>query len=102
MSRWSGQVSRAERARWSPLVESGGAMCCRCGKPIRPDPGRPGRGWEPDHWPVAREFGGTETRPAHARCNRSAGGRRGAQITNARRGVGASSRLRRDRNLRGV
>lgn len=102
MTRWSGQASRLERERWQPLVNAGGATCCRCGRPIRPDPSRPGQGWEPDHYPIAREFGGTQTQPAHARCNRAAGGRRGAQITNARRHSTPTAAPRRARNLRGV
>lgn len=93
MSTWSGSMSRRERARHAPAVAAGAAVCCRCGRPILP-----GTSWQADHWPVAREHGGTQTQPAHSRCNLSAGGRRGAEITNARRG----RRPDRSRNIRGI
>lgn len=80
------------------------APCCRCGRLVVPRPGLPNDGWEPDHWPVPREQGGTQVWPAHSRCNRSAGGKRGAQITNARRTNSATTTNRRDhaRGIRGV
>lgn len=80
------------------------APCCRCGKPVVPRPGLRGDGWEPDHWPIPREQGGTQVWPAHADCNQRAGGRRGAQITNARRAeqTGRSLHTDRARNIRGV
>lgn len=102
-TRWSGHASRSERARWSPTVNAGGAVCCRCGKPIVPDPRLRGNGWEPDHWPIPREFGGVETRPAHSKCNQSEGGKRGAQLTNAkRRARRGSTGAIPNRNVRGV
>lgn len=94
--RWSGALSRRERARHAPAVAAGMAVCCRCGRTIRP-----GTPWQADHWPVPLEFGGTTTQPAHARCNTSAGGKRGAQITNARRRARATHNNR-TRNIRGV
>lgn len=94
MSRWSGSASRRARAALRPLVEGGGATCCRCGRPIRP-----GTSWQADHWPIAREHGGTEIAPAHSRCNLAAGGRRGAQLTNSRRWPAYPAA---SRNIRGV
>lgn len=91
--RWSGHLSRRERARHAPAVAAGAAVCCRCGRPILP-----GTPWQADHWPVPLEHGGTQTQPAHARCNMAAGGRRGAQLTNARRNPPPG----RGKNIRGV
>ena len=85
MSGWGGREAQRARDQWRPAVTSGAVLCCRCGKPIRPDPAKRGHGWQVDHWPIPREFGGTETWPAHSLCNMSAGGRRGAEITNARK-----------------
>lgn len=81
-TRWGGQASRRERAKWAARLP---VACCRCGRPVLPRPWMPADGWHPDHYPVRREAGGTETWPAHAECNLADGGRRGAAITNARR-----------------
>ncbi len=102
---WSGNTSRRERARWAPIVNAGGAVCCRCGRLIVPNPQLRGDGWQPDHWPIPRELGGTETLPAHSRCNESAGGKRGAQLTNAKRRAErrrAAPPYLPNRNIRGV
>lgn len=80
--KWNGNAVRKHRAYWRPLLPQ---PCCRCGLPVFANPSAKGEGWQVDHWPIPREFGGTETRPAHAHCNLSAGGKRGAQITNERR-----------------
>lgn len=90
-SEWTGAESRRARARLAPAVRAG-VPCCRCGRPILP-----GQAWQADHWPVAREHGGTHLAPAHARCNMAAGGRRGAAIVNARRRP-----PNRGRNIRGI
>lgn len=74
---WSGSTVRKARAFWSARLP---VPCCRCRKPVLPE-----QAWHVDHWPVPRELGGTETWPAHAKCNMSAGGKRGAELTNARR-----------------
>lgn len=92
---WSGHLSRKERAKHAPSVKAGAAVCCRCGRPILP-----GQAWQADHWPIPLEFGGTETHPAHAHCNTSAGGKRGAAITNAKRR--ARNHPSYSRNIRGV
>lgn len=59
---------RRARAHWKPLVHAGEVHCSRCGKPIVPDLTVKGEGWDVDE--RARRF-----HPAHATCNRSAGGR---------------------------
>ena len=78
--RWGGSASRGARAVCRPLVDAG-APCLRCGKPILP-----GEPWHADHI-IDRALGGLDTPdnlwPSHERCNTSAGGKRGAQITNA-------------------
>lgn len=91
--RWGGRASTRERAAWQKRIDAaGGWPCCRCGRIVLPGI-TSGRYWQPDHWPIPRELGGTETHPAHAKCNLSAGGKRGAQITNARRTPVATRRL---------
>ena len=98
---WGGHDSRKARAACAQLVAAG-APCCRCRRPILP-----GQAWHADHWPIPREQGGTQVAPAHARCNTSAGGERGAQVTNSRRRAGQqppamSGPSERDRGIRGV
>lgn len=88
--RWGGQQSTTARAAWAPRLP---LPCCRCGKPVIPNPALPHDGWEVDHWPTPYEHGGRDTWPAHTDCNRSAGGRRGAQITNAQRTTTTSTRM---------
>ena len=75
--RWSGREVTNARKHWAARLP---VACCRCGRPVTAD-----TPWQVDHWPVPREFGGTETWPAHSHCNLSAGGKRGAQITAAKR-----------------
>jgi len=57
--------------------------CRRCGRPVMP-----GSKWHVGHI-IGAEFDGEPTLanvgPEHARCSTSSGGKRGAQITNARR-----------------
>ncbi len=79
-NKWEGHRARKARAEWKRVVDAGGVVCCRCQKPILA-----GESWQVDHWPISREHGGTDTWPAHARCNLSAGGKRGAQIVNERK-----------------
>ena len=78
MSRWAGRDVQRARAAWAPRLP---VPCCRCGRLVVPDPTKPADGWQVDHYPIAREFGGTETWPAHTHCNLSAGGKRGV-LTN--------------------
>ena len=82
---WSGSAVRKSRANWAARLP---VPCSRCGKPVMP-----GSAWHVDHWPIPREMGGTETWPAHALCNMSAGGKRGAEITNGRREPVKTARL---------
>jgi hypothetical protein len=60
--RYGGQHQR-ERAAWERAMRFGGVSCTRCGQPIERD-----QVWDLDHRP-----GGNY--PAHAACNRAAGGR---------------------------
>lgn len=71
---------RAARAYWQPLLP---VPCGRCRRLVMPE-----QPWDAGHL-ISAEHGGTpalhNTWPEHRRCNRAAGGRRGAQLTNARR-----------------
>lgn len=78
---YNGTQQRSARARLQPLVESGGAVCPRCGQPILP-----GEAWDAGHRvDLVDDLRSRAEHAEHRRCNRSAGGRRGAAITNARR-----------------
>lgn len=68
-----------ERARWAPKVDAGLVDCARCAQLI--EPGRP---WDLGHTDDRTGWSG----PEHAACNRKAGGRNGARVTNAMRRVG--------------
>ncbi len=87
-TKWGGSRSRAARARLRPLVESGGAVCWRCGRPILP-----GQSWHAGHV-IGREHGGPDSienlAPEHERCSTSAGGKSGSQHTNEARRIAAS------------
>jgi hypothetical protein len=90
VSRRYGADHRALRAKLKPWVELGGMSCTRCNKPIRP-----GERWHLDHADTGNpsDYAGA----AHARCNASAGGRRGAAKTNARRVAELDPRRNRER-----
>ena len=67
----------------TPLVQSGGAVCHECGKPIVP-----GQAWDTGHRTPASQGGqasSINTGAVHRTCNRSAGGRMGAAVTNQAR-----------------
>lgn len=100
-NKWGGSESRKARAMWEPRLP---VPCCRCGKPVVPDPTKKAGGWHPDHYPIPREFGGTETWPSHDHCNLSDGGKRGAAIVNARRAASRPIKRADERlnNIRGV
>jgi hypothetical protein len=67
---------RREREQWRPLVESGEVACRRCAERILP-----GEDWDLGH-DVDRS---APRAPEHAaRCNRAAGGRRGARMRRRR------------------
>ena len=67
-----GMAHRRMRERWRPLVESGNALCARCGYPI--EPGSP---WDMGH---VEGSSSEHSGPEHVRCNRRAGGRNGARV----------------------
>jgi hypothetical protein len=66
----------AERKRWAPKVGAGLVDCARCRQPI--EPGRP---WDLGHTDDRSAWTG----PEHSHCNRQAGGRNGALVSNASR-----------------
>lgn len=72
---------KAERERWVPIVQAGGVMCARqgpncIGKPLAPD-----QDFDLGHDDQDRtKYNGPECIP----CNRGAGGRNGAAVTNSR------------------
>jgi hypothetical protein len=61
---------------YARLVESGQAVCARCDESIMP-----GSSWDLGHTPDRTGWTG----PEHSRCNRIAGAKTGAAVTNARR-----------------
>lgn len=81
------RAHQAERARWEPKVDAGLVDCARCGEPIVP-----GRSWDLGHTDDRADWTG----PEHSRCNRAAGGRNGALVTNAQRDVTSTVRTSRD------
>lgn len=78
------KVARQVRPLLAAMVRNGEAACTKCGRPIVE-----GMVWQIDHI-IAIVDGGTDNwdnlGPAHKRCNQSDGGRKGAAITNARKG----------------
>jgi hypothetical protein len=84
-SRGYGSVHKAVRARYAALVEAGEAVCARCGLPIPA-----GTPFDLDHSPGRRGYLGV----SHRTCNRGAGGKNGAAVTNARRRPSESKYVR--------
>ena len=76
-----GAHHQALREKWRPVVEAGLVRCARCGKVIPS-----GAKWELGH--VDGSGKKLYSGPEHFRCNRSAGGKLGAAITNSRRSGG--------------
>ena len=71
-----GTNHQRERKRWDPIVRAGNATCARCEEPISADgPYDLGHNDDRTQW----------TGPEHVACNRSAGGKNGAAVTNAKR-----------------
>lgn len=95
-TKWGGRTATNKRRDWAKRLP---VLCCRCGRPVLAT-----QAWQVDHYPIPREHGGTETWPAHAKCNLSAGGKRGAQLTNARRARPdvKTTQRERSRGIRGV
>lgn len=79
-SGWGGSKSTKARARIRAILP---APCWRCGGIITRE--EPETSWQAGH-PIDRMDGGSDqdTQPEHTTCNLSAGGKRGAAITNAR------------------
>ncbi len=75
-ARGYGWKHQQARKRWARLVELGDAFCSRCGRPIVP-----GMPWDLDHSDDRGEYRGA----SHRTCNRRAGGRNGAAVTNGKR-----------------
>lgn len=73
-----GAAHRRERARWAALLESDGPVPCAkgCGRLIHH-----GSRWDLGHTDDRTGWTGPECIP----CNRGAGGRNGAAVTNAAR-----------------
>jgi hypothetical protein len=82
-SRGYGGDHKAERERWRPVVEAGQAQCAAvtCLEPSRDI--APDAAWDLDHNDARTGYRG----PAHALCNRSAGGVAAAAKNNAARGM---------------
>jgi len=73
-----GATHQALRKQWAPRVKTGAVKCNRCGERIRP-----GEPWDLDHTDDRTAYAG----PAHRRCNRATAGRKGADVTNAKRSM---------------
>jgi hypothetical protein len=85
-----GTHHRALRERWKPIVAAGLAVCARCGRPIMP-----GTPWDLGH---VDDDKSRYRGPEHRSCNRKAGGKQGAEITNARPRPQITAKLRWSRN----
>lgn len=81
-TRRRGRQDQRARAALAPLVAAGLAYCWRCRQPIRP-----GEAWDAGHVADLATGGDPAGRvlPEHSRCNRSAGGKLGAQLRRGRR-----------------
>lgn len=79
-ARGYGTEHQALRARWASEVAAGRAYCAEvvCIMSDRWIP--PGSAWDLAHGATRQTYRG----PAHMRCNRSEGGKRGARKVNAR------------------
>lgn len=76
-----GAEHQAERRKWEPLVNAGNLMCVRQGPKCVGQPLDPGQAWDLGHNEDRTAWTGPECVP----CNRGAGGRNGAAVTNAAR-----------------
>jgi hypothetical protein len=80
-ARGYGAAHRTVRARYEALVASGLARCARCGGPIAA-----GAPFDLDHSDDRGGYLGV----SHPHCNRTAGARRGAAVTNGKADPGWS------------
>jgi hypothetical protein len=81
-----GAAHQAVRERYKALVASGLARCARCGRPIAK-----GAQFDLDHSDDRSGYLGV----SHPRCNRLAGARRGAAVTNGKRAPDLGRRVSR-------
>lgn len=91
---WNGRNVEKARAKVQAEIDQGRAVCGKCGKPVLP-----GQAFDAGH--VVDLMYGTADRTVqaeHRSCNRSAGGRLGAAVTNGRR----KQKQTRDRRLPNV
>jgi hypothetical protein len=74
-----GRAHQLKRAEWQKVIDAGAGECARCHEPIKP-----GDEWDLGHDDHDRsKYNGPECVP----CNRRAGGRNGAAVTNAARAM---------------
>lgn len=83
-----GSAHQRQRDAWTPKVKTGQVQCHAviCLEPTRRI--APGTDWDLGHTPDRTAWTG----PEHQRCNRSEGGRRGADVTNGKRATPRHSR----------
>lgn len=81
--KWGGSASSKARAQCRVQLKRGPVACAKCGREITKD--TPESEWDAGHvTDRALGMGGHAVTPEHKTCNRSAGGKIGAAITNAR------------------
>lgn len=74
-----GRAHQRERRRWERILEAEQVVpCARCPEPIHH-----GQAWDLGHTDDRTGWQG----PEHVSCNRSAGGRNGAKVTNLKRNM---------------
>ncbi|MFF3867365.1 hypothetical protein [Micromonospora sp. NPDC001898] len=75
-ARGYGHAHQKLREQWRPKVDAGLVDCAKCDQPINP-----GDPWDLGHTDDRTAYTGPECQ----HCNRSAGGRNGAAVTNGKR-----------------
>ncbi len=70
-----------------PSIDAGAGVCWRCRRPIAP-----GTPWDVGHVEDANGRFVGRYAPEHRGCNRSSGGRKGAELTNRTRAPRASQK----------
>lgn len=88
MNTWSGRAVTTARNHWHQRLP---LPCYRCHRPVTPE-----QNWHVEHI-IDRALGGPHGVEnqwvSHAHCNTSAGGKRGAAITNATRQPQKTARI---------